>query len=151
MMKNVDVFRCSSCHVVKGVASILWRQQGVAAGANVAPAYARERFPLCTTCTEWISQAATLARQNHATLDETTIAGPVKLGIPDADDHCYFCRAQLHETVAVIGVHALLGDDGDPVVTTGLCASCDQWLVNLGSQAGPPACEKRMPGRAALF
>ncbi len=100
-------------------------------GETISPAASSDRFPLCGGCSEWISEVVKLARQNQDDLSKNLVTRPVKLAVRDDDDRCFFCRAMLRSRSAVMGLNRMSPDNGSPLVTNGLCPSCEQWLVNL--------------------
>lgn len=131
MMICVSTFRCSSCHIDKELASVIWRRQNATAAEATSASAPREQFPLCRGCSAWIAKTAKVARRNRGGDEDSTVAGPLGLPLRESERRCAFCRAELGASLSVIGFLQSASEDGAPITTTRLCPSCDQWLINL--------------------
>jgi len=115
----------------KGIESVMWRRQNVQADATGFSSPARERFPLCHGCSKWIMKTIATTFHNRGDAGRALVAGPVRISARESEARCFFCRALLQGPASVIGLDSAVNGDAESIMTTGLCPSCDQWLVNL--------------------
>lgn len=109
----------------------MWRRQNVEPGEPIPASLPQEQFPLCGGCSKWLTKTIKGAYRKGGAVNETLVAGPVRVQAQASEHRCAFCRALLPRTVSIIGISDAVDGGEDSIMTSGLCPSCDQWLVNL--------------------